>query len=168
MNRFRFLIYLSFAITLNSCIQEIPTKKEKKNNPEFEKFTWLIGTWSSVTDKAHYQETWTKTNDSTLIGFAFMLSKTDTLFSEKLMILFSKKEIFYIAKVPDQNDGALIRFKLTKNERGLHIFENHAHDFPQKILYLMKSNDQMLASVSGVEDGVFHKEDFQLKKTIKK
>lgn len=164
MKKFKVLIYLCLLVIFQSCTHEMPENTDKMLNPEFEKFSWLVGTWSSVNDKTHYQETWAKTNDTTLTGFAFMLSKTDTVFSEKLMILFSKKDIFYIAKVPDQNNGALIRFKLTKNERGLHIFENPAHDFPQKILYLMKSKDQMLASVSGVENGTFHKEDFQLKK----
>lgn len=162
MKKIRVIIYGFMLSLVCSCIQEIPVKKEIKLNPELEKFSWLIGTWSSVNDKTLYQETWTKINNFTLSGNAFMLSKTDTLFTEKLQIIFLDKEIFYIATVKDQNNSLPVRFRLTKNERGLHIFENPSHDFPQKIIYFMKSGNQLLAIASGVVDGKFRKENFLL------
>lgn len=166
MKKIRFLIFLCFAFFF-SCTQDIPVDKMKPKNQEFEKFSWLVGKWNAVSATTHYEETWAKTNDSTLAGFAFMITKIDTVFSEKLKITVTKNGIFYATVVADQNNGDTIIFEAVKNERGLHIFENLKHDFPQKILYFMKSSTQLLASVSGLDNGKYRKEDFQLIKVSK-
>lgn len=149
-----------FALT--GCLQNNPVEKTVPENPEFKKILWLTGKWEAVTSSGRYEENWIKTNDSTLRGNTFMISKNDTVFSEELQVIFTKNGIFYHATVADQNNGAPVLFKAVKNDRGLHVFENTAHDFPQKIQYFMKSRDQLLASVTGIENGKFRKEDFNL------
>jgi hypothetical protein len=51
--------------------------------------------------------------------------------------------------VKDQNAGLPVAFTLTQASENRLVFENPAHDFPQKITYTRITGDSLLAEISG-------------------
>ena len=99
-------------------------------------FHWLAGSW--VQEKPNGKErheVWTIKDNHTLTGRGLKISGTDTTLLEYLEIIISDDQVYYIPTVPDQNEGKPVSFRLVTEESNYIIFENPAHDFPQRIIY---------------------------------
>jgi hypothetical protein len=51
--------------------------------------------------------------------------------------------------VSGQNKGQAVQFKLVETAADSFVFSNPAHDFPDKITYTKKSDNSLLAKISG-------------------
>ena len=153
---------LAIITTLVGC------KKEHAITPkafaEIEKVSWLIGNWENISKEGTLLESWEKKNDSTLIGTSFFIQNKDTIFTEQIALEEREKELFYIPTVSDQNNGKPVSFMLTSATKKQLVFENPAHDFPQKITYNAIGKDSLIAEVSGLQNGKMHSEVFNMKK----
>lgn len=130
---------------------------------ELAKAKWLIGKWGQTSPQGTMVESWEIKNDSTFEGATHFIVGTDTVFSETITLEQRGKEVNYIANVSNQNDGKPVAFKMTSaNEKKL-VFENPAHDFPQKITYELKGN-LLMAEISGKENGKPKTESFPMEK----
>lgn len=137
---------------------------DRKNKSELEKFDWLLGSWSDITEERELYEIWTKVNDTLYSGRSFMLAYQDTVFNEKILIQSIGDEVFYIPAVSDQNEGKAIPFKLVLWLNGEFFFENLEHDFPQRIVYSNPKSDSLYAYIEGEENGQYYKSEFFLRK----
>ena len=125
---------------------------------------WMIGSWSNISSKGQLYENWIKTNDSVYTGKSFMVVKNDTVFSEMISLENRNGEIFYIPTVKNENNGQAVLFKLITSHNNEVVFENKAHDFPQRILYKNPVKDSLYARVEGMDKGVFTEEEFFMKR----
>lgn len=128
---------------------------------EFNKLSFLEGTWTRKTEKKQNLEIWKQVNHKTFEGKGIRLKNTtgDTLFIEYLQIIKQEGSVFYVAKVPDQNQGKFIFFELKSIQNNMAVFENKKHDFPQKLEYSLKEG-QLHIKVSGIENQ--KKREFEL------
>ncbi|MBK7028749.1 MAG: hypothetical protein IPH45_05895 [Bacteroidales bacterium] len=124
--------------------------------------SWIIGEWHQADSNSFYYEIWDITDEHTFKGQGYMVLKNDTVFSEKLEIRESGGEIYYIPTLIDQNSGQPVMFRLTSLNDSLMIFENPAHDFPQRIVYTHPTDDSLHAWIEGIDKGKARKEDFRL------
>ncbi len=129
-----------------------------------DKAAWLLGTWEDRSTNGFFTESWVKQNDSLFVGKGSMVMGKDTVFKELLAIKQRGADLFYIPTVADQNGGKPIEFKLTSSTKEQLVFENPAHDFPQKISYTQRGKNALVAEVSGVEKGVARSEKFEMKR----
>lgn len=129
-----------------------------------DKAAWLLGTWEDRSTNGVFTESWVKQNDSLFVGKGTMVMGKDTVFSESLAIKQRGADLFYIPTVADQNGGQPVEFKLTSSTKEQLVFENSAHDFPQKITYTQSGKNALVAEVSGIEKGVARSEIFELKR----
>jgi len=106
-----------------------------------EGFNWLLGTWQ-VGDKQIY-ESWIDKEDGQYYGTAYKVQNQDTIEIERIVLSSDSSHVFYLATVPNQNDGLPVPFKMEKVGNGMVFFENRNHDFPQYISYQLKSNQLM-------------------------
>jgi len=108
---------------------------------------WMLGEWQLDSEKILTTETWTKLSPNTYDGIAQTLSKNEDkiTFVETLIIIEMSDEVFYLAKV--SHNEFPIPFKLTKCSDSTAVFENAAHDFPQKIVYQVSEDGQSLTVV---------------------
>ena len=88
-------------------------------------------------------------SDSVYTGESFVRSGQDTVSFEKLSLVQEGKTLFYIPIVSNQNGGQPVRFHLSEAGDGVLVFENPAHDFPQKITYTRIKTDSIVAEISG-------------------
>jgi len=156
-------------ISLISCKEahdeKLPPKEiASKKYEAVENANWLIGRWENNSAEGNLSEFWTKANDSTLLGESYFAIKNDTVFGEKVELMQTGKDFVYEVSVAKQNDEKPVPFKLTKSSETEMIWENPAHDYPNKIVYQKVGNDSLVAEIFGTKDGKAKSEVFKMKK----
>ncbi|MES2679501.1 MAG: DUF6265 family protein [Bacteroidota bacterium] len=134
----------------------------KTNYDKLQKLDWLVGKWENKTPEGYAAEIWEKENDSTFNGVSYFIAGKDTVSFEKISLLQSGLDLFYVPTVKGQNSGQPVTFQMTSQTDDLLVFENPEHDFPQKITYTRITNDSLLAEISGMIEGKPSTQQFPL------
>ncbi len=125
---------------------------------------WLCGAWTCPAGDAMVIESWIVDNDSTLAGKSYIVKRKDTLPLETILLQQRGGEVAYIPTVTNQNAGQAVKFIQTLANGKEWVFENPKHDFPQKIKYTKVSDDSLVATISGLEDGIVRDKDYPMKR----
>lgn len=124
----------------------------------------LMGDWVDAESEpgAIIHERWKRTDDGFHSGIGFVMVGTDTVFIEHLSLApDSAGRISYDARIPSQNGGDAVPFLLTACSGDSMVFENPAHDFPQRIVYALQADGRWRARVGGPgKDGAWRTERF--------
>lgn len=75
----------------------------------------------------------------------------DTVSAEVVNLEMRGGKLLYVPTVRDQNSGQPITFTETTVTEKEMIFENPAHDFPQRITYTRITPDSIVAVISGMQ-----------------
>lgn len=119
---------------------------------QFSQLKKLEGKWLT-SEGMKVGETWSYYSDELLIGKGWALNaKGDTIFTEDLRIIKFDQSVVYVAKPKGKNAVAFTLTMVTLNNEW--IFENKAHDSPQRIVYQLHGFDVMDAWI-----GDFTKKD---------
>jgi hypothetical protein len=129
------------------------TTANAKTYAEIEKASWLLGSWGNTSPEGILSEKWIKTNDSILHGESYFVVNKDTVFSENIQLEEADGKLAYIVTMPGQNNEKPVRFDMTVHTDKQIVFENPAHDFPNKIAYNKITNDSLVAEISGLQKG---------------
>ncbi|MEM7335757.1 MAG: DUF6265 family protein [Chloroflexota bacterium] len=110
---------------------------------------WLLGTWTRHTNRGPSQEIWREADRDVFAGrgLSFTMDGQQIRFSESLLLTKMSEEIFYIAKI-DENEFP-VSFKLVSGSANNATFENLNHDFPKRLEYVLESTNSLLVTVSG-------------------
>ena len=120
----------------------------------------LEGTWKMDTPRGRLFERWAVVGDHELKGTSFKVSNSDTIILENIQLLRKQNDIFYIPSVQDQNDKKPIPFRLVSATSKRFVFENPAHDYPQRIIYTLINTDSITARIEGTKAGIQKSSDF--------
>ncbi len=117
----------------------------------FRELRTLEGTWFMPTDRGDRLESWKILDDSTLVGRDFRIKPEngDTVTLETLRIEWRDTNITYIAIARGQNQNKPVAFRLTQADYDGYVFENPAHDDPQKIRYVLLGNRELQVYTEG-------------------
>jgi len=149
------LLLILFSMALFKALSE-----EKK--PAIESLFWLSGCWDNGDTLRHYEEQWMKPAGNSMLGMSRTVAKGKTSAYEFLRIQQQKNgDIFYVANPSGQPQDS---FKLVKFGNRELIFENLAHDFPQRIIYRIQG-DLLVARIEGKNKGKERGIDFPMKRT---
>jgi len=121
--------------------------------PSLSNAKWLLGKWGNQTQRGKMVEEWSLINDSTYGGRSYMITATDSISLESIVLKKEGNDIFYIPTVKGQNNDQPVKFKLTSSSANQLVFENPAHDFPQKISYTLETENSLMAEISGMING---------------
>jgi hypothetical protein len=121
----------------------------------------LQGLWKMETGRGAIYEEWFKKDENKLIGRSYRINNTDTIVMEKIELYISANEIVYSPEVSDQNKQQAVPFKLISNTDGRYVFENKEHDFPQRVIYKLVSDDAVHARIEGIRNGQERGSDFK-------
>ena len=139
--------------------------KSEKKFDKLEKMNWLLGNWENEMPEGVLTETWTKENDSTFSGTTyFIINKKDTVHSEAIILKQLNDELIYRPTVKGQNNDEPVDFKLSSESENSFSFENPKHDYPQKIVYKKVNETNLVATISGMQQGKQSTESYQMKK----
>jgi len=149
---FAIVLFLTFAIAG----QTAPTKLSD--------LAWLAGCWemSAPAKNLLITEQWMKPAGGMMIGAGRTVKSGKAVDYEFLRIVEDADGIFYVAKPTGNKDET--SFKLTKASAGEVLFENPAHDFPQRIIYKLTGN-RLNARTEGSMNGKSRGIDFPYVRT---
>lgn len=127
-----------------------PEEAALDQTPSVHEFSWLVGRWQSRTGGVLSEETW----DPSPWG-KMMLGRNRTVSPSGEQIAFESLHIgvydggvFYVAS-PDGAPGT--PFELVEWGPTHVIFENLEHDFPKRIIYLQRSENELEARAVGAD-----------------
>jgi len=125
----------------------------------------LVGNWETNTPNGRITESW-KIHGDSLMGesYRYNLAGARTL-TETVVIKKIAKVLHYCVTGHEKNNAGTTNFKLlSTGGKKTFIFENKAHDFPQKIVYQFKSFKSLLAWIEGDIEGQMKKIAFHYQK----
>ena len=162
MNKYFLKIASLFLIfSLVSC------QNKSGNTSKYQKINsinWLLGDWENKMPVGDLSENWEKKDDSTFVGHSYFIKGKDTISSESIELTQKGEELYYIPTVKGQNNNKAVSFKLNTATTKEFIFENPKHDYPQKIVYKLINANNLVATISGIQQGKPSSESYPLKK----
>ena len=112
-------------------------------------FGFMTGSWTLTRGDAVVEEHWTAPRGGTLFGVGRTLRGERTPAFEFLRIEARADGIYYVAS---PSGRPATPFKLRQFSKDHVVFENRAHDFPQRITY-WREGERLCAEVSGTAKG---------------
>ena len=130
--------------------------------PTLAMFTWLAGTWSFEKDGRVITEHWLAPTANMMIGVSQTVANGKTIDYEFVLIRQEATgEIFYVAKPSGQPEASFKVVRATEKEA---IFENPAHDFPQRISYTLQPEGGLLAVIEGAKGSKARRTEFHYRR----
>lgn len=124
---------------------------------------WLSGCWAANNQEVGSGEQWMAPAGGTMFGMNRTVRDTKTVAFEFIRIVEQGDgDLVFIASPSGQSTASFSLVSL--NEREV-IFENPDHDFPQRIIYRLLSDDDLLGRIEGTIDGKERAVDFPMKRT---
>jgi Domain of unknown function (DUF6265) len=97
-----------------------------------DQLAWMAGCWQGVTPARTVEEHWMKPSAGVMLGMSRTAAGGKLVATEFLSIEPRDGKLAYVARPSGQ---AMEAFPLVKASSTEVVFENLAHDFPQRIIY---------------------------------
>lgn len=110
---------------------------------------FMTGSWRLTRGDSVVEEHWTGPRGGTLFGLGRTMRGDETSAFEFLRIEARRDGIYYVAS---PSGRPATPFKLRQFGKDRVVFENRAHDFPQRISY-WREGERLCAEVSGTAKG---------------
>ena len=124
---------------------------------------WMAGCWSQDGQESGSVEQWTAPAGGTMLGMSRMVSGGKTVAFEFLRITEDEDGWIWLVASPSGQETA--RFKLVNMSANEVIFENPEHDFPQRIIYRLDSDGNLVGRIEGEVNGTARAADFPMTRT---
>lgn len=128
---------------------------------DFKVLLGLEGLWKMETSRGAIYEEWQAKTNSKMTGRSYRINNTDTVVMERIELYLEGNDIIYSPVVSNQNNQQAITFRLISITDGRYVFENKAHDFPQRVIYKIVSKDTVNARIEGIRNGQERGSDFR-------
>jgi len=115
-----------------------------------EDLSWMTGCWVQETGDKRIDETWLPPAGGVLLGVGRTVKAGRVTEFEYTRIALVDGVATYIAKPGDQPEAAFTAVDQTPTSI---MFENRAHDFPQRIVYRTPGPGRLQAAVEGPANG---------------
>lgn len=132
------LLSLAFLATASIASAEIPLTP-----PD-----WMSGYWLACENGTRIAENWFGAGSGTLLGAN--LTQGDQTSFEFLRVTANGRGGISYYSMP--NGAPVTEFLMKSNEKQRVVFEDPAHDFPQRIIY-QRDGDRLRARIEGEVDG---------------
>lgn len=160
--RSSFSVAVVFSVVFFLSLNSVSGQDAK---PKIEDLAFMAGCWELNVPQRNMTiaEQWMKPFGGTLIGMGRTVVGEKTVSYETLRIVSGDAGIDYIAKPSSNKDETT--FKLVKATAAEIVFENPAHDFPQRIIYKKGDADSLFARIEGTRNGKLSGMDIPMKRT---
>jgi len=115
-----------------------------------QRLAWMSGCWQQRSGTRVTEEQWMRPAGGAMLGMNRTVSGSQMRAWESLRIVEQNGRAVYIAQ---PNGGPPTSFAASVVNDTLVVFDNPAHDFPQRIAYRRISSDSLHAIISAVRDG---------------
>ena len=123
----------------------------RQAKPTLDALAWMAGSWSGTSPRGiEMEEQWTVPKGNSMIGMHRDVGKGRTLGFEFLRIEQQGDAIVYLSMPNGRSPATPFPLKEVSGMRV--VFENPAHDFPQRIIY-WKDGADLRARIEGTNNG---------------
>jgi len=129
--------------------------------PDPAALSWLAGCWQRQSGTRLVEEVWTAPAGDGMLGLSRTIDNGRTIDHEFLQIRVDSERLVYVARPARQPEAAFGAASIGPREA---VFENPAHDFPQRIIYRLREDGSLLARIEGLEKGRPRAADFPLRR----
>ncbi|HEU4725210.1 MAG TPA: DUF6265 family protein, partial [Candidatus Eisenbacteria bacterium] len=123
---------------------------------------WMTGCWSGVDQGMTMEECWLAPGGGILVGMHRDITPAGRGYFEFLRIAATGDTVNYwgspMGKTP-------VAFRLKEQGPRRVVFENAAHDYPQRIIYWMDGDETLRARSEGTEKGAERGEEWAWKRS---
>lgn len=125
---------------------------------------WLAGCWEMNDEKRGrvITEMWMKPSGDAMMGVGRTIKSAKLVDFEFLRIVEDVNGLSYISRPSANKEDTA--FKMIKSSPDEIVFENAAHDFPQRIMY-KRIGEKMTARIEGTTNGKLKGIDFSYVRT---
>ncbi len=132
--------------------------KAAEERPALATIAWLAGTWTLERNGRETTEHWEPLRGGTMIGLSRTVARERTVEYEFLLLRTEADgTVNYIARPSGQKEAA---FRLVRASATEAVFENPAHDFPQRISYTLQADGRLVAAIEGPRNGQLRRIEF--------
>ncbi|HEY9225983.1 MAG TPA: DUF6265 family protein [Gemmatimonadaceae bacterium] len=157
IRRCLFLVALSVSVARAQSVPRPPSPKE--GTSAVQQLSWLAGCWQRRTSSGGVvEEQWMTPR----AGFTIGMSRT--VRGDSMVVEYEQLRIFqragkavYHAEPSGQTPTD---FEAAATGDTLVVFENAAHDFPQRVIYRKRGADSLIARIEGTLNGQVRAVDF--------
>jgi Domain of unknown function (DUF6265) len=126
-------------------------------SPAAERLAWMVGAWSQENEKETVTEIWQGPAGGMLVATNLTRRASGKASFEFLRIAETPTGLSYFAM---PGGRAATEFKMRELGDRRVVFENTAHDFPQRILY-WRDGEALMARVEGTANGKARGEEWR-------
>ena len=124
---------------------------------DVDRLAWLAGCWTQPRANGVLEEHWMAPLGGSMLGMSRTVVDGRTREYEFVRIMAVEGRLAYIAKPSGQAEAT---FPVKTLEDGLVVFENPAHDFPQRVIYRRNTDGTITARIEGTIKGEARGRDF--------
>jgi hypothetical protein len=124
---------------------------------DVERLSWLAGCWTQPRASGLVEEQWMTPRGGSMLGMSRTVIGGKTVEYEFIRIAVVGSTLAYVAKPSGQAEAT---FPVKSIDDGAVVFENLAHDFPQRIIYRRTADGSVTARVEGTVKGETRGRDF--------
>ncbi len=143
-----FSITVALLCCAPPCLAETPIPTVE--TPTLNQLAWLAGHWQGGSGGRVTEELWLPPAGGLMLGLNRDVGPDGKAFFEYLRIEQTAEGVFYRAS---PRGGAATSFKLAEQTAVKAVFENMAHDFPQRITYHLTAPDTLTVTIEGDVNG---------------
>jgi hypothetical protein len=154
---------LMFLVSLTCTLPYTPAHAQAKPQEfDLHRLSWLEGLWTGTKDGVETEERWTSTKGGALLGLHRDVKNGRMVWFEFFRVDTTQDGAFYFAS---PGAAAATPFRLVSMGDRRVVFENKAHDFPQRILYWLDAEGSLHARIEGPKKGKEVAEEWIWKKS---
>ena len=118
---------------------------------------WLQGCWQTSSPQRIIEEQWTAPRGRSMLGVGRTL-RGDSLVEYELVVVRERAGILTYQPHPSGQASAVFTAQTVSDS--LVVFENAAHDFPQRVGYRRVGSDSLVAWIAGSLQGTARRIEF--------
>jgi len=122
-----------------------------------ERVGWLQGCWQTSSPQRIIEEHWTAPRGRSMLGAGRTL-RGDSLVEYELVVVSERTGVLTYHAHPSGQTGAIFTARAVADS--MVVFENPAHDFPQRVGYRRIGTDSLLAWIEGSVQGTTRRVEF--------
>ena len=126
-----------------------------------DQMAWLTGCWTQTQTETSIEERWMTPAGGVMLGMGRAVRSGKLRDYEYTRIVETDGSLAYVAEPSGQDKATFPLKTLTSDEA---VFENLAHDFPQRVIYRRQGPDAVAARIEGQIDGQARAVDFPYKR----
>jgi hypothetical protein len=122
--------------------------------------SFMTGCWSGTSGTMTFEENWTRASGGNLMGISRTFRGSRMVDSEFMRIDLRGSDLIFTPRIGTRQTP--VEFRLKSQSAMEVVFENPAHDFPQRVIY-RAAEGGLTGRIEGDEKGKFKSQDYPMK-----